>query len=72
MRSIEKDTLLVAFYRDLLMFDKPEAKEVKISKTAAAINYWMIYGRTDIPSVISEMSLDSYTRPITKECTLKV
>ncbi len=72
LRSIEKDAPLVAFYRDLLMFEKPEGQEVRISKTAAAINYYLIYDRTDIPAVISQMSFDSYTIPITKEGTLPV
>ena len=52
--------------------DKPKAQELSISKTAAAINYWMIYDRTDIPSVVSEMSFDSYTIPINEEGTLPV
>ncbi len=37
-----------------------------VGKTAAAINYWLIYGRTDLPVAITQMSFDSYTIPISK------
>jgi len=35
-----------------------------IGKTAAAINHWLLYGRTDLPAAITQMSFDSYTIPI--------
>jgi len=35
-----------------------------VGKTAAAINHWLIYDRTDLPVAITQMSFDSYTIPI--------
>jgi len=54
------------------MFDRPDGSDVKISKTAAAINYWLIYDRTDLPEGITKMSFDSYTIPVEKDGTLPV
>jgi hypothetical protein len=45
---------------------------MEISKTAAAINHWLIYDRSDLPEAITKMSFDSYTVPITPDGTLPI
>ncbi len=72
LKSMEKEAPLVSLYRDLLMFDRPDGKEVQITKTAAAINYWLLYDRNDLPEAITQMSFRSYTVPITSDGTLPV
>ncbi len=72
LKSMEREAPILAFYRDLAMFDRPDGSEVKINKTAAAINYWLIYDRTDLPLGITQMSFDSYTIPVEKDGTLPV
>jgi len=54
------------------MFDRPDGKEVKVSKTAAALNAWLIYDRHDLPLSITKLSFDSYTIPVDEEGTLPV
>jgi poly(3-hydroxyalkanoate) synthetase len=68
LKSLEKDNPIVAFYRDLKLFEK----SLKINKTAAAINYWLLYDQTDLPLEVCKLSYDSYTIPITKDGTLPV
>ncbi len=68
LKSLEKDNPVVAFYRDLKLFEK----SLKINKTAAAINYWLLYDQTDLPLEVCKLSYDSYTIPITKDGTLPV
>jgi hypothetical protein len=72
LKSIELETPLVAFIRDMRMFNRGDAKEVKISKTAAAINYWLQNERSDLPLSITQMSFDSYSIPLTDDGTLPV
>jgi hypothetical protein len=72
LKSMEKEAPVFSFYRDLMMFDRPEGKEVQISKTAAALNHWLIYDRKDLPVPITKMSFDSYTIPVDKDGTLPI
>ena len=72
LKSMEREAPIFAFYRDLKMFDAPNVDEVKISKTAAALNYWLTYERNDLPRDICQLSFDSYTKPITSDGTLPV
>lgn len=73
LKSIEHESPIVAYYRDLMMFGRlAKSKMPKVSKTAAAINYWLNYERTDLPMSITKMSFDSYNTPVTKEGTLPV
>ena len=71
LKSIEKEAPIATFYRDLMMFDRP-GQPPEINKTAAAINHWMLYDRTDIPLGITQMSFKSYTTPVDKDGTLPV
>ena len=64
LKSMENEAPLFALYRDLKMFDKGNCCPIKVSKTAAAINHWLIYDRNDLPEAITKMSFDSYTIPV--------
>ena len=68
LKSMEKDNPLIAFIRDLKLFER----NLKINKTAAAINYWLLYDQTDLPLEIIKLSFDSYTIPVAKDGTLPV
>lgn len=72
LRSIEDESPIAAFYRDLMMFASQRSTEFKISKTAAALNYWLNNERNDLPMEITRMSFVSYTTPITQDGTLPV
>ncbi len=72
LKSMEKEAPIFSFYRDLMMFDKSDIQEVKITKTAAALNNWLIYDRNDLPVAITKMSFDSYTIPVEKDGTIPV
>ncbi len=70
LKSMEREAPLFSLYRDLIMFDRPGNHSKPISKTAAAINHWLIYDRNDLPVDITQMSFDSYTIPVTADGTL--
>jgi len=72
IKAIENEFPVSAFYRDLKMFIPKDNKPVKINKSAAAINYWLGYERSDLPLAITQMSFDSYNIPITDDGTLPV
>ena len=72
LKSMEREAPLFSFYRDLVMFNRLDGDTLKISKTAAAINHWLIYDRSDLPEAITKMSFDSYTIPVDKDGTLPV
>lgn len=73
LKSIESEAPMAAFFRDLFMV-APQKKDaaVKISKTAAALNYWLHKERSDLPLAISKMSFDSYNTPVTEDGILPV
>jgi len=65
LKSIEREAPMFTFYRDLNLFEAMVQRGVTgIGKTAAAINYWLIYERSDLPIAITQLSFDSYTIPI--------
>lgn len=68
LKNFENENPISAFYRDLKLLEKGQG----VVKTAAAINYWMLYDITDLPVAITKMSFDSYTIPVTKDGTLPV
>jgi len=72
LKSMEREAPIYSIYRDLMMFDKPGQDLPPISKTAAAINHWLIYDRKDLPRGITQLSFDSYTMPVAKDGTLPV
>ncbi len=72
LKSIENESPTVAFFRDMMMLSPRNGGDVKISKTAAAINYWLATERRDLPLAITEMSFDSYNKPVAEDGTLPV
>jgi hypothetical protein len=70
IKSIEDEAPMVTFYRDLAMLRHLNTKGRKISKTAAALNYWLSYQRHDLPMEITRLSFASYNTPITRDGTL--
>jgi len=72
LKSIEQEIPAAAFFRDLLMFARQKSGDHKISKTAAALNYWLQNERYDLPLEITRISFASYNKPITADGTLPV
>lgn len=71
LKSMEREAPVYSFFRDLRMLDRPGAK-LNITTTAAALNYWLLYERNDLPLGITQLSFDSYTKPISPDGTLPV
>jgi hypothetical protein len=72
LASIEAESPVTVFYRDLMMFARQKSEKPVISKTAAALNYWLMNERNDLPLEITKMSFASYNTPITADGTLPV
>jgi len=72
LKSIEFEFPIVALYRDMSMFDYPGNENASISKTAAALNYWLTYEKTDLPIGITRMSFLSYNNPIADDGTTPI
>jgi hypothetical protein len=72
LKSIESEIPAAAYFRDLSMFARQKDGDYKISKTAAALNYWLQNERFDLPLDITRMSFTSYNVPITEDGTLPV
>ncbi|MBR9986736.1 MAG: alpha/beta fold hydrolase [Desulfosarcina sp.] len=72
LKSIEQEIPAAAFYRDLMMFARQKKGDQQISKTAAALNYWLQNERNDLPLEITRISFASYNTPITADGTLPV
>ncbi len=72
LRKMESESPIAAFYRDLSLFDDQRGRRMKISKTAAAINYWVSYEQQNLPVEIIKMSFESYTTPIDADGFLPV
>lgn len=70
LKSIENEAPLASFFRDLHMFTSSDNKPREISKTAAALNYWLQNERSDLPLSITKMSFDSYNIPVKEDGTL--
>ena len=68
LKSLDQENPITVFHRDLRLLEKGKT----ISKTAAAINYWLLYDIRDLPSQITMMSYASYTIPVTADGTLPV
>jgi len=65
LKSIEREAPLFTYFRDINLFEFMVRRGVQgVGRTAAAINHWLIYDRTDLPVSITQMSFDSYTIPI--------
>jgi len=72
IKSIEHESPIPAFYRDLMMFSRQNENKLQINKTAAALNFWLNNERNDLPVEITKMSFASYNDPISQDGTLPV
>jgi len=72
LKSLENEAPVVSFLRDMFMVQQMEKQSKRVSKTAAALNYWLQNERIDIPLSITEMSFASYNIPVTADGTLPV
>ena len=72
LKSIALETPLLAVWRDMLLTSRANGDASKISKTAAALNYWLINQRSDLPMEITRTSFTSYNVPITKDGILPI
>ncbi len=72
LKSIESEMPLLAMWRDMMIASSSNGNPSKISKTAAALNYWLTYERNDLPLEITRMSFLSYNVPIQADGTLPV
>jgi hypothetical protein len=72
LKSIESEQPLNAFFRDIRMLTSRNGAPVQISKTSAALNYWLSNERFDLPLAITRTSFASYNTPITADGTLPV
>jgi len=73
LKSIEREAPIFTYYRDINLFETMLRKGISgIGKTAAAINHWLLYDRSDLPVAITQLSFDSYTIPISADGDLPV
>ncbi len=72
LKSIETESPLSAYFRDLAMLARTGGDACSISKTAAALNYWLGHERNDLPLAITEMSFASFSTPISADGTLPI
>jgi len=72
LKSIENEAPMVSFFRDLSMVAAGNGQSPQISKTAAALHYWLQNERSDLPLSITKMSFASYNIPVTDDGTLPV
>jgi hypothetical protein len=72
LKNIEMETPLLAMWRDMMLASHTNGDPSAISKTAAALNHWLLYERNDFPLGITKASFASYNTPITKDGTLPI
>lgn len=72
LKSIETEMPLLSMWRDMMIVAHSNGDPSAISKTAAALNYWLAYERSDLPLAITKMSFDSFNTPITSDGVLPV
>ena len=72
LKSIEAETPLLAMWRDMMLVAHTNGNPDAISKTAAALNHWLLYERNDLPIEITRTSFASYNTPISGDGILPV
>ncbi|BBO82413.1 metal transporter [Desulfosarcina ovata] len=72
LKSIEIEIPLLVMWRDMLLVANNNGKTKGVGKTAAALNYWLMYERNDLPMEITRMSFASYNTPISADGILPV
>jgi hypothetical protein len=59
-------------WRDMMLVAHTNGNPGTISKTAAALNHWLMYERNDLPMEITRVSFAAYNHSITSDGTLPV
>jgi hypothetical protein len=72
LKSIEAEAPLLAMWRDMMLVAHTNGNPAAISKTAAALNHWLLYERNDLPIEITRTSFASYNTPISSDGSLPV
>lgn len=72
LKSIEMEMPLLAMWRDMMLVAHTNGDPASISKTAAALNHWLLYERNDLPMEITRMSFAAYNHSISSDGTLPV
>ena len=72
LKSIEKESPIHSFYRDIKLFDGGTKRPPAISKVSAAMKHWLTYDVADVPVEITRLSFDSYAKPVARDGTLPV
>lgn len=72
LKSIDTESPLVSFFRDMIILSASDHDKFVFNKTATALNYWLRNDRTDIPLGITKMSFASFNTPIAKDGTLPI
>lgn len=72
LKSLDAESPVAAMNRDYMMFAGQKGGSFTVSKTAAALNFWLNHERNDLPMEITKMSFASYNTPITPDGTLPV
>jgi poly(3-hydroxyalkanoate) synthetase len=72
LKSIDTESPLISFFRDMIMLSPVDHSQYVYNKTATALNYWLKYDRKDIPLGITKLSFASFNNPISKDGTLPV
>jgi hypothetical protein len=72
LKSVEMETPLLAMWRDMMLVAHTDGDPDSISKTARALNHWLMYERNDLPMEITRVSFAAYNHPIAEDGTLPV
>ncbi len=72
LKSIEAETPLLAMWRDMMLVASTNGSPAAISKTAAALNHWLMYERNDLPMEITRMSFAAYNTSISSDGALPI
>ncbi len=72
LKSIEMEMPLLAMWRDMMLVAHTNGDPASISKTAAALNHWLLYERNDLPMEITRMSFAAYNHSISADGTLPI
>ncbi|MBU0991796.1 MAG: metal transporter [Proteobacteria bacterium] len=72
LKSIDTESPLASYLRDMLMLSSCDCTQFAFNKTATALNYWLRNDRTNIPLGITKLSFSSFNTPIARDGTLPV
>ncbi len=72
LKSIATEQPIAAFLNNMMLVNSSRKGEFKFTKMAAALNYWLINERSDLPLGITKVSFASYNTPITSDGVLPI